>query len=149
MRVYLKIKIKSLAAEATDIHREERKFNIGARGRTRARREQQLRLNDLTDAQRKRIERNLRFPSGKAMEIFTGLRDHRVNVVRPEARATLIAYAFLRGLPYEQVEPSAKTAPNWKRVEELVKKYGEDVLSERMARFTAWSTPEEEEAKAA
>jgi hypothetical protein len=34
------------------------------------------------------------------------LRDHRVKEVRPEARAALLAYAFLRGRPYTTVERS-------------------------------------------
>lgn len=165
MRVHLKIKLKTLAAEAADIRREERHFNFGAKGRTRARRILDGKtlapnttgtatngtpmLEGLTEAQRKRIERHLRKPSAKAMEIFWGLRGHRVNVVRPEARATQIAYGFLRGRTLDQIEGSAISEPNWKRVEELVKKYGEGDVTERMARFDAWRDPETETAAAA
>lgn len=137
MRVYLKIKIKSLAFEAADIHREEREQNPGARGRIRARRAL-ARLNDLTDGQRKRLERRLVAPNVNRMAAFWGLRDHRQNVVRPEARATLIAYGFMRGLPYSRIEASSRTSPNWKRVEELVKKYGEGHINDRMSAFQAW-----------
>lgn len=51
---------------------------------------------------------------------------HRKEVVRPEARATHLAYQFLRGIPYEVVERYNDDAnpPNWKRVEAMVKKYG-------------------------
>ncbi len=52
------------------------------------------------------------------------LTNHRKLVVRPEARATLLAYQQLRGIPYEVCEPNPKTEPNWKRVEQMVKKYG-------------------------
>ncbi len=54
------------------------------------------------------------------------LTDHRKHVVRPAARATLIAYQTLRGIPYESYEGNAKTEPNWKEIERMVKKYGPD-----------------------
>lgn len=54
------------------------------------------------------------------------LRIHRRTDVRGEARATLLAYAFLRGKTYKSVEPSAKNPPNWVRVRKLVEKYGLD-----------------------
>lgn len=48
---------------------------------------------------------------------------HRINDVRKEARAALLAYAFLKGTPYRDCERNPKSEPNWKRVEDLVKKY--------------------------
>jgi hypothetical protein len=36
------------------------------------------------------------------------LRGHRVGIVREEQRATLLAYAFVRGVPYRAVEWTAK-----------------------------------------
>ena len=51
------------------------------------------------------------------------LTNHRKHVVRPAARATLIAYQTLRGIPYDSYEGSAKTEPNWKEVNRMVKKY--------------------------
>ena len=117
MKAYLKIKIKSLAAEATMIHREERRHNIGHRGRVRIRR-QLARANDLTHAQRARLERRLAKPS--------------------ESRASHIAYGFLNGLPYNRVEANCKTPPNWSRVEDLVRKYGEDDVRVWMQRFAEW-----------
>lgn len=137
MKTYLKIKIKSLAAEATMIHREERRQNIGHRGRVRIRR-QLARATDLTPAQRARLERRLAKPSDNAMKAFWGLRHHRQWDVRSESRASHIAYGFLRGLSYAQVEGTAKTSPNWSRVEDLVKKYGEDDIRVRLQRFAEW-----------
>lgn len=51
------------------------------------------------------------------------LRLHRINEVRSEARAALLAYAFLKGKAYKNIEKSAHTPPDWKRVEALVRKY--------------------------
>lgn len=49
---------------------------------------------------------------------------HRTSIVRSEARATLLAYNYLRGLPYEACEAQGSTPPNWNKVEAMVKKYG-------------------------
>lgn len=137
MKAYLKIKIKSLAAEATMIHREERRHNIGHRGRVRIRR-QLAKATDLTPAQRVRLERRLAAPSERALKAFWGLRWHRQYDVRSESRASHIAYGFLNGLPYSRVEANTKSSPNWSRVEDLVKKYGEDDIRVRMQRFAEW-----------
>lgn len=56
----------------------------------------------------------------------SGLYMHRIDVVRPECRAALLAYAFLRGKP----SPETKSYPSWNRTKaysrarDLVKKYG-------------------------
>ena len=66
-----------------------------------------------------------------------GLRSHRLAIVRVEARAALLAYGFIRGRRYRQLEATAIAAPNWKRVYELVTKYG-PVTADLKARFEAW-----------
>lgn len=81
-RLYLKIKLKSLAAEARIIRHEERKGFL-----------------------------------------YAELRDHRIMVVRKEARHTLLAYGFLRGRTRAQIETSKKPV-DWAKVESMVKKYG-------------------------
>ena len=83
-RVYLKVKIKSLAAEAKIIRVEERK-------------------------------------NKKARQ---GLAEHRRTVVRNEARHSLLAYGFLRGKKYSQMEAKCHEYPDFERVERMVKKYG-------------------------
>ena len=82
---YLKVKLKSLAAEAKIIRLEETRSRGGIRN---------------------------------------GLHEHRVGIVRFESRHTHLAYAFLRGKEYEQVEKTCKTPPDWRRVYKMVKKYG-------------------------
>ena len=91
-RYALKIKIKSLAAEARIIrHEEKRAKAIGTMG-ARAKRE--------------------------------SLYLHRTGIVRREARYTLLAYGFLRGKSYAQLEAKCKLPPNWKKVQAMVEKYG-------------------------
>ena len=63
-RLYLKVKIKSLAEESKIIRREEKKN-----------------------------------PTFKIH-----LADHRKGIVRTEARASMLAYGFLRGVPYKKIE---------------------------------------------
>ena len=83
MSVFLKIKIKNLAAEAKIIRQEERK-------------------NGPYKAE---------------------LADHRRGIVRRVARDTQVAYGFLRGRAYKEIEPNAKTQPNWKAVQRMVENY--------------------------
>lgn len=80
------MKIKSLAAEAAIIRREER-----------------------------------RYPGNHAERV--GLRQHRIDDVRREQRASLLAYAFIRGLPYARVEHGAKDPPH-SRISDLVHVFG-------------------------
>jgi len=94
----LKIKLKTLAAEAKFIRREELR----------------LKGNMKRDAYREHLYL------------------HRINVVRREARATHLAYQFLRGIPYEQVENHALPLvrpPRWDRVLTMVQKYGDKPLT--------------------
>lgn len=102
---YLKIKIKSLAAEQSMIRHEEHKAKSAYRY---AKEKQGL---------ERQYEQN--------HSEFWGLRNHRVNDVRPEARAALVAYGFLRGKKYNQIEkPDKYNPPNWEKVKRLVAKYG-------------------------
>ena len=92
-KVYLKIKIKSLAEEAIIIRNEERKWK--KRG---------------LDAKRNQKQEK----SDKFYDTFWGLREHREGIVREENRAASIAYAYIRGKSYEQIEKNL--GPNNKAV---------------------------------
>lgn len=85
----LKIKLKSLAAEARIIRQDETKA----------------------------------YKSGD-YDTGNSLHNHRVQGVRWEARATLLAYQYLRGVPYIVCERNARTEPNWDKVWRMAKKYG-------------------------
>lgn len=88
-RTYLKVKLKSLAAEAKIIRAEEKKAK-----------------------------------KYKNQELLSGLELHRKDVVRSAARHTLLAYAFIRGVPYKKVEAKCAKAPDLKRIMAMVQKYG-------------------------
>lgn len=112
-RAYLKVKIKSLAAEAKIIREEERK------------------------AQGDRKQ---------------GLHDHRVGTVRRASRNSLLAYGFIRGRKYHQIEARCKETPSWPEAFKMVVKYGlqdygykfwkrgehELAKKEMLERFTEW-----------
>jgi hypothetical protein len=101
MKLHLKIKILSLAAEARII------------------REQEQRLC--------RIARRLRLKQKPTTNIelaHDSIRDHRKFDIRNEQRATLIAYGFLRGRDYKAIEIKADTSPDWERAKALALKYG-------------------------
>lgn len=82
---HLKVKIKSLAAEAVIIRSEERKSNGVLRG---------------------------------------SLADHRRGIVRTEARHAQIAYAFLRGRRYEQIEQNPSKPFDRKKVLDAIARFG-------------------------
>lgn len=85
---YIKVKIKSLAVEAKIIRHEEHAAK-----------------------QQSRFLKAIGSPEAEyaaARKLFWGLRDHRTIDVRTEARASLIAYGFLRGKRYRQIECSSK-----------------------------------------
>lgn len=91
MSIELKIKSKHLSEEARIIRFEERKllkqlrWNIDKHNSTDANEEYPIRKDT----------------SGRA---YRNIRDHRVNDVRNENRATFLARAFLAGRTYESVE---------------------------------------------
>jgi hypothetical protein len=102
MKLFLKIKLKSLAAEARIIRREE----IKLRNRARQRR-----------------------AKGKSVDVsalLDSLREHRVQAVRRETRLTHLAYGFLRGRSYNAMERNATALKpsDWTRVKTMIQKYG-------------------------
>jgi hypothetical protein len=105
MNTYLKVKIKSLAEEARIIRREEWQIKSKPVGYRE---------------------------SGWSAKL-DGLHNHRTQVVRPEARATQLAYGFLRGRLYSQIEAKASTEPSWDRVAAMVRKYGSIPWAQRDA----------------
>ena len=61
-------------------------------------------------------------PSG----VRTGLRLHRINDVRSEARAALLAYGFIRGRRYAVLENQGTKGVPLRRVATLAARYGVD-----------------------
>ena len=110
VKIYLRMKIMSLAAEARIIQAEEK-----------------------------------RWPGEHAAR--QGLRRHRIHEVRPEARHALLAYGFLRGREYRQLESKATRAPDWDRVQKLAEKFGAatkaelPIVAQRFARWKEAAVP--------
>lgn len=151
---YLKVKIKSLAAEATIIRREEMKaLNNGrwcsgvtakrnAKAITKARQDliDEANQTGIPHKVEKVAPANNGFLASFApahYEAYHGLRMHRVKIVREEARFAQLAYGFLRGRTYAQLEGSSRRegpkywalVNNTKRMIDLVKRFGNVILT--------------------
>lgn len=132
MSIELKIKSKSLAAEARIIRGEEAKLlrrldGLGAPSDEGSAQDE--------GACARRLAR-LRF-----LHAYSAVRSHRCGLVRAEARRTLLARGFLRGRPYRRIEMRsgrALTDQDWKGVEAMVLRYGAGDPAERMLRFMQW-----------
>jgi len=110
---FLKIKVKCLAAEAKFIRKEERecktlKVEVPVKDR---------------DGKVLRMK-TIRKLKARKVEMFNALRNHRIGVVRKEARNTLIAYAFVRNKPYTTTAPKDKRLVDVESVRRMTRKYG-------------------------
>lgn len=116
MSIQLKVKVSTLAAEARIIRNLERA--------------------------RKRQRRRTTFgkPFFPVDPTLLDLQLHRRVVVRKKARASLLAYGFLRGRPYRTMERFAHTAPDWARVERMILKFGsgQGEIRDLKQRFEEW-----------
>lgn len=150
MQVHLKVKIKSLVAEAQFIRREEQKVSTNYRHRKRLERALDLRSipsgkdgssrEILTQAQLDRIQKKLdraraQFHNNRAGMAFNSLRDHRKNEVRSHARSSFLAYGFIRGLEYKQIENLSYSEPDWMEVRRLIEKFSEEGSQTWAVRF--------------
>jgi hypothetical protein len=119
-RIFLKIKIISLAAEARIIRAEERKWP---------------RERDFP------LEQRQEPGSKKRWVTRVELASHRRVVVRGEARSALLAYGYLRGRAYRQIEATSHEPPNMTRVAEIVCRFSGIHPKERDAKrqeLMAW-----------
>ena len=97
----------------------------------------------------KRLEKSRMHP-----KLRENIHLHRVHQVRSEARSTHLALGFLRGTSYLKMElplmdfhkegrqlHTTKTRPDWKRIEQLVRKYGPKYFEseqDMMQKFVEW-----------
>jgi len=111
MSVYLKIKIKSLAAEGRIIRHEERKRLGSARW--------------VRDTAREDGHNNPVHAAQADYFMYRTLHRHRTVDVRREARAAQIAYGYLRYKAFDAVECGINMheKPNWDIVLRLCTKY--------------------------
>lgn len=49
---------------------------------------------------------------------------HRVREVRSEARASHLAYGFIRGRTLDQMEKRSELQPDWEKIKRMCAKYG-------------------------
>lgn len=99
-----------------------------------------IKLKSLAEEARiiKKQERKMKGPNWGPSYERSLLQRHRLDVVRPETRCTLLAYGYLRGLSLDHVESSSRTEPDWERVYTMIKKYGSYDLRHNRSRFDTW-----------
>lgn len=129
-KTYLKIKLMSLAAEAKIIRRQEQKL---------VKRRRQLRA----------AGRDVPNDIGGLSDVLVSMHNHRTLEVRREARSAHLAYGYLRGTPYRAMEWRCEDyhQPNWKRVLEIVNKFGS--MKHTAEALAEWADVPAEERKAA
>lgn len=123
MKTHLRVKIRSLAEEARIIRHEERRALKSA---TWARTRQQPAELSAAEAE------------------YDSLHHHRTVDVRQEARAALLAYGFLRGRPYREIENSGPLQAHHYvagRVVGLVAKYGSAPKADASKAVAEWFKP--------
>jgi hypothetical protein len=111
---HLKIKIHTLADEARHIRREERKALSAARKCAKT--------------------ENQQYEVGHRQD-WADLHDHRVGIVRSTSRSCLLAYGFLRGLAYSDMEYQTRTFLDFSAIFKIVKRFGSP---EDLARWSSW-----------
>lgn len=83
----------------------------------------------------------------KDAAIKNSLREHHIHVVRREARHSQLAYAFLRGKEYCTVEAKCGTPPDFKKVADLVERFGEACHFLTPGSYTSLKTRQVEQAQ--
>lgn len=74
--------------------------------------------------------RTIRRLEAKAKHVIQSeLHEHRVKQVRWAARDAHIAYGFVKGRTWKQMEATAKSEPNWKAIIAMVEKYGPNMFN--------------------
>jgi hypothetical protein len=139
MHARLRVKLKALAAESRIIRGEEKRARKGWR----------------------RLAQKQIAPDAQAVlhAEFDNLHRHRTFDVRVESRATLLAYAFLRGKPYATAETAGARKPPIDRVANIALRFSGDggpasikiLADETLAKVRLWMgrLPEAEVAEAA
>ena len=147
----LRVKIKSLAAEARIIRCEEQRAKSSGAYRRAAKRALRLGVEtdpvavavgagvqykssfrELTNREREIATREAVPPTEDEMSLFWDLRLHRVRHVREEARAAQLAYGFVRGRLYHQLEDRfSRTSPDWHTVALIVQRFALPKLTHR------------------
>ena len=67
-----------------------------------------------------------------------GLWMHRTKGIRYEARCSQLAYGFLRGRAYRQMERSCHKSPDWERVKNIAERFSAEDKRVIAQRFAEW-----------
>lgn len=115
----LKISVKTNASKAHHFRLQEQK-HLG-----RARTFNIISKREEVETEEQKQDRE---KSEKFYDIYQNLRHRRVHELRVRARHELLAYAFLRGFDYEEVEIFAYFSPDFDLIERIIFEYieGED-----------------------
>lgn len=133
MQSHLKVKVYTLAAEMSFIHRQEIKWKARAKA---ARQRQKQHAEEKTANSILYAEKN-----------FWSHRLHRLDL-KSDARTNHLAYGFLKGRTYQEMEYISyggikgynKEEPDWARIEEMVQRFTKDETDPGgiMQRFGEW-----------
>jgi hypothetical protein len=129
MKLHLKVKICTLAAESKIIRQQQQRLvhrvkmpfqvNLVLSKEDWERLLPDMRENIRKEARQRRIVRAIYrscVAPIKTGEPWTSLNDYRRLVVRWQARHALLAYGFMRGKDYIQLEPICYSWPNWGKI---------------------------------
>lgn len=82
-----------------------------------------VKIRSLADEARVIRDEERRAKDAHDYTLVNSLCNHRKQSVRPEARCALLAYAFLRRMPYERLERDPRSKPNWTRIKKMVERF--------------------------
>lgn len=128
---HLRVKLKTLADESRNIRNEELKIIRRRRklhSEAKYDEDEVIRLKAHTALTKHQYEDEIR---------LSDLCKHRRVDVRSAARATHLAYGYLRGRPYVVMEQKAKSWPDWTEVRGIVKRFGS---LEQLKDYDAWES---------
>jgi len=139
MKSHLQVKVFSMSAEMSYIRRKEEQW----KNRARYARQKVADFAKAANAQHVDAQRSVDY----AEKSFWSLRHHREDM-KVEARTTHLAYGFMKGRSYEQMEHICygqlkgygSTEPQWGRIEARVERFTKDesIPQDWMQRFTQW-----------
>lgn len=130
-RVFLKVKLKSLAEEARIIKHEESKRKCPRwryatlKGKNTFEAGKNMARSVRDDSRRVSARRRASDWYPMSAQQLHELHRHRIDVVRLESRLSGIAYAVIRGRALAKVDSLNGLEPrHWERVQAMLKKYG-------------------------
>jgi len=120
MMALLKLKLVTMGLSMKQIKRIERRYT----GRARK------------NAQRWKERGGL----GEPIEspAFQAIHKHRVTELKTELRAAHLAYGFLRGRDYSEMEQICYTNPDWERIFRTVRKFANGDIRNITQQFSEW-----------